>query len=71
MISYIEALFTSPHHEVALMYTDLTNSFDILSSFNITLHNPISLSSLFPPRKDILLLLCHDLSPAELQTGKP
>lgn len=42
MMSYIEALFTSPHHEVALMYTDLTNSFDILSSFNITLHNPIS-----------------------------
>lgn len=51
------------------MYTDLTNSFDILCCVNIALHSPISLSSLVPPCKDILLLFCHDLGPRELKTG--
>lgn len=39
------------------------------SVFLISLHSAVSLSSLVPPCKDILLFLCHYLSLTELKTG--
>lgn len=58
--------FTSPDHEISLLYTALTNRFDILRFNNIALQDPTYFSSLVLSCKDIshiLLPLCHDLFP--------